>query len=107
MFKTRITFLFSLLFISLCSFTQEIPSNSVIKTEKLYDYLKEDVKKEIPNTEADLDNYCRKAFSERFFYDYHTVQERFELYTTSFPEAKTSHLERAKDHISKFGTTTP
>jgi hypothetical protein len=99
--------LLGLFFISLISFGQDIPSTKVISTDQLYDYLKDDIKKEVPNTEADLANYFRKAFSERFFYDYQTVPERFDLYANSFPEAKADHLDRAKDHMTKFGATTP
>lgn len=91
-----------LLMASLSLFAQGLPSTSVIKTTDLYSHLKAEIKNQIPNTEAALAAYYRKAFAERFYYDWHTVPERFELYANSFPEAEANHLERANDHMTKF-----
>lgn len=96
-----------LLLTSLSLFAQDLPSTSVIKTTDLHNHLKAEIKEQIPNTEAALAAYYRKAFSERFYYDWHTVPERFELYANSYPEAKASHLERANDHMTKFKAASP
>lgn len=96
-----------LYFISIGTFAQEIPSETVIKTDQLYNHLKDDVKRQIPNTEAALASYYRTAFSERFYYDWKTVPERFELYKTTFPDVKKDHLERANDHMTKFAASSP
>ena len=105
--NTKYLFILSILWTSTFTFAQEISGIHVIKTDELYNYLKADVKKQIPNTEADLADYYRKAFSKRFYYDWKTVPARFELYKTSFPAAQANHLERAKDHMDKFAATTP
>lgn len=62
-----------LLLTSLSLFAQYLPSTSVIKTTDLYNHLKPEIKNQIPNTEAALAAYYRKAFAERFYYDWHTV----------------------------------
>ena len=60
---------------------QDIPIKNVIPIDSLSEFLKDDVKKEITNggeiSEASLAKYFREKFSERYFYDWQTVDDRF------------------------------
>lgn len=107
MLKIKSVFILSIFFVSIGVLAQDLPSETVMKTTDLYNHLKDDVKKQLPNTEAALASYYRTAFSQRFYYDWKSVPERFALYQSTFPEAKKDHLERAKDHMTKFAASSP
>ncbi|MDX1700651.1 MAG: heparinase II/III family protein, partial [Melioribacteraceae bacterium] len=88
---------------------ESIPSDRVIKTEKLFLYLKEEVQHKLTSngeiSEQELASYFRKKFSERFFYDYKSFQNRFAIYDKTY-DNRAHHLERAKDHMSKYPDST-
>ncbi|RXP57920.1 heparinase [Lutibacter sp. HS1-25] len=105
------TILFSILiFISSIAFGQEIPTNKVISTANLYQYLNASVQQELSKngvvSEVDLANYFREKFAERYFYNWKNFNNRFEIYQQLYPENKVSHTENALDHISKFADST-
>ncbi|MEQ3664518.1 heparinase II/III family protein [Olleya sp.] len=85
---------------------QNIPSDKVLPIPELSNYLTESVKKQlIANgdlSEQRLAEYFREKFSERYFYDWKTNEERFKEYQTIYPEAEVGHTERALDHLAKF-----
>ncbi|AXT51715.1 heparinase [Aquimarina sp. BL5] len=91
-------------------YSQQIPINKVITNESLYDYLREDVKKELDPTkkisQKRLAEYLRNQFSKRYFYDWKTFNNRFDEYNTIYPQRKQYHQIRANDHISKFSDAT-
>lgn len=97
--------------LSFSIYAQNIPSEQVLATTKLVDYLKPEVIQELGGanviTTAKLAQYFRDKFSERYFYDYKTVDARFKQYNTIYPEAKSGHTERALDHMGKFAATPP
>lgn len=90
--------------------SQEIPSNHIIDTNNLTDYLKPDVQKSLGGinniSEATLAKYFREKFSERYFYDWQNFETRFKTYNSIYPDAKTEHTERGLDHLSKFADST-
>ncbi|GAA4107945.1 hypothetical protein GCM10022393_03580 [Aquimarina addita] len=98
---------YTLYFLIIVSYikAQEIATHQVIKTDQLYEYLKDDIKKKVTNSEAELATYFRQKFTERFFYDWKTFEDRFETYNTSYHK-KITHISRAEDHIGKFTGTT-
>lgn len=90
---------------------QKIPSEKIISTEDLENYLNPEVKKELGGekaiSEAILAEYFRQKFSERYFYDWENFDSRFERYQSLYPASENHHAERAKDHLSKYsGNTT-
>lgn len=93
--------------ISLCA--QDIPTHSIIPVEELSQFLKEDIRKELAVdgviTESALAAYFREKFSERYFYDWRTVDERFEQYNHMYSK-KGSHYARAEDHMQKYDDST-
>jgi len=98
-------FLFAIVSIS----AQDIPIHKVIPIDDLSEFLKDDVKKEIASgdeiSEAALAKYFREKFSERFFYDWQTVDDRFALYNKTY-DNQSSHASRAKDHMDKYSDST-
>ncbi|MDB2606596.1 heparinase II/III family protein [Zobellia sp.] len=100
--------LIGLLF-SVSLYSQAIVSNKVLGTDELKNFLKDDVKDKIANggslTEAKLASYFREKFSERFFYDYRTVNKRLPIYNALYKN-EDEHRERALDHLSKFADST-
>ena len=100
----------SLLLISFIGYSQKIPSNKVIENSKLSTYLTKEVKVELiknePITEADLANYFREKFAERYFYNWRNFDERFNLYKEIYPTKEANHTERALDHINKYNDST-
>jgi len=88
---------------------QQIPYESVLSIEELSNYLKKDVRaiisKDKKISEAELAAYFRQKFSERFFYDWKTVNTRFTEYTELYDSQK-SHINRANDHMSKYPDST-
>ncbi|MCF6181266.1 heparinase II/III family protein [Lutibacter sp.] len=87
-------------------FSQEIAANKVIEVNKLVDYLKPSVKEQLSVngkiSEAVLANYFRTKFSERFFYDWKDVPQKFQKYEALYPGKKEEHTERALDYLGKF-----
>ncbi|WP_366183389.1 heparinase II/III family protein [Flavobacterium ovatum] len=87
-------------------FSQSIPSESIIATNKLATYLKPEVQQELGGlnaiTPAKLADYFRTKFSERYFYDWKNNDSRFQQYKNTYPNAKANHTERALDHMTKF-----
>lgn len=107
--KTAITIIFNLLFITIIT-AQSIPTHQVIPNNKLYKYLKKDVRKDISKkkkiSEAELAGYFKDKFSERFFYDWQTLPDRL-AYANEIYGSQKSHESRANDHIGKYnGSTT-
>ncbi|WP_158974033.1 heparinase II/III family protein [Cellulophaga sp. L1A9] len=87
-------------------FSQHIPTNEIIATTDLVNYLAPEVKAKLsekgPITEAVLAQYFRDKFAERYFYDWNDFETRFEKYNNSNSGAEKSHEQNAKDHMGKF-----
>jgi hypothetical protein len=81
----------------------------VVKTDELFQYLKKGVRDQLstsgPITKERLAEYLRTVFSDRFFYDYRTIDDRFRQYTETYDEEK-NHRERAMDHMDKYRDST-
>ena len=99
---------FSILFLTVFSTTlwaQEIPSQRILTVAELPNYLKPEVREQLEVdgklTEAGLAAYFREQFSERFYYDYKTFDERFNTYNALYHN-EAHHKERALDHYNKF-----
>ena len=95
-----------LVFFSISVYGQKIPAKKIIKTTELTNFLKEEVKNSLSkkgkiSTDV-LASYFRNKFSERYFYDYKTVDNRFTEYAKLYPKAAESHATRALDHLGKF-----
>lgn len=88
---------------------QSIPANRVISNEELSAYLKKEVKDQINGdgkiSERKLADYFRQKFSQRFFYDYRTLNERLPHYNALYKNSK-NHETRALDHIGKYPDST-
>ncbi|MEP3211109.1 MAG: heparinase II/III family protein [Maribacter sp.] len=93
----------------LCLSAQQLPSHKVLKTEELPAFLKKEVKNKIgidgKLTEAQLATYFREKFSERFFYDYHTIEQRLRHYNALYKNEH-DHKKRALDHLEKYADST-
>lgn len=101
---------FNLLFISLIISTnlycQSIPSNSVLANKDLSQYLKKEVRKKFEKADnTELAQFFRDQFSERFFYNYHTFNDRLPHYNKVFNN-QADHKKRALDHLGKFPDST-
>lgn len=105
--KISVIILFAVFSLGLCA--QQIPSDRVLKIEELQDFLKEDIINQIVKdgtlTEVQLSNYFRGKFSERFFYDYKTFNERLPHYNTLYQNEE-DHKKRALDHLEKYADST-
>lgn len=77
-----------------------IPSDKVISNSNLASYLTTEAKQELVG--SNLANYLRQKFSERYFYDWQNVDERFSNYKKLYPQAEKSHQENASDHMGKY-----
>lgn len=88
---------------------QTIPAGEIIDVENLKDYLKEEVKNQLKEkgalSQVRLAGYMREKFSERFFYDYRTLEERLALYNNTYGR-EDEHRIRALDHMGKFADST-
>ena len=88
---------------------QNIPSDKVIAIETLADYLEDEVKDEVAKkgdiSPAILARYFRETFSERFFYDYRTVDDRLAVYNKTYGN-QAHHKSRALDHLAKYNDST-
>ncbi|PCJ96073.1 MAG: heparinase [Flavobacteriaceae bacterium] len=95
--------LFSVFSLGLCA--QQITSDKVLKTKELQALFKKDIKTQfvegVSITEAQLAKYFREKFSERFFYDYKTFDQRLLQYNKLYQNQE-SHKKRAFDHLRKY-----
>ena len=107
-FKRLIFYVY--LFFAFIGNAQQIPTDKVIENSKLSDYLKEDIKTKLSTngfiSEAELANYFRVKFSERYFFNWENFDDRFKKYKETYPAIEASHAERALDHISKYSDST-
>ncbi len=98
------------LFLTSHIFAQSVPSSKVVSIDSLSNYLIPEVKKTISKRDkisiADLAQYFRDKFSERYFYDWKTFNKRFEAYKETYPSAESDHTERALDHMAKYNGST-
>ena len=105
--KISIFILFSVF--SWCVCAQQIPSDKILTIEELKNALKKEAKNKIAAgdapTDARLANYFREKFSERFFYDYTTFDQRLLHYKELYGN-DTDHKERALDHLEKYSDST-
>ena len=88
---------------------QNIPFDKVLKTNELHSLLSKEVKNKLGKkvkSEAKLANYFRVKFSERYFYDWQNVEQRFSTYKKLYSEKEKQHEERAKDHLEKYPANT-
>ncbi|MBT8218689.1 MAG: heparinase II/III family protein [Bacteroidia bacterium] len=88
---------------------QNIPSDRILDVKELSQFLKKDVRSELAESrkisDDQLATYFREKFSERFFYDYRTVNERFALYNKLYSN-QSHHQNRAMDHMGKYADST-
>lgn len=85
---------------------QTIPANSIIPIENLTDYLDKSVLNDLGETESSLlAKYLRERFSERFFYDYQTFDDRLSHYNKVYKN-QGGHKKRALDHLGKYADST-
>jgi hypothetical protein len=96
---------FILFFLVAQTVNTQIPSDKIIGTNELSNYLSIEAKtkiglKQISN--AQLANYLRDKFSERYFYDWRENDKRFSQYQKLYPGQEGSHQARALDHMTKF-----
>ena len=105
----KTSYVFFIFLFAIVGRAQDIPITKVIPIDSLSYFLKDDVKKEIARggeiSEASLAKYFRENFSERYFYDWHSVDERFTIYNKTY-ENQSSHYSRAKDHMDKYADST-
>jgi hypothetical protein len=96
--------------ILLSALSKEIPANLVLKPHVLKEYLKADVYSQLnvdgEISEAELAQYFRIKFSERYFYNWEDFQARFDLYNKTFPEKQVEHTAMAQDHMRNFSDST-
>ena len=97
--------LFLVLF-SVTIYGQKIPSKKVLKVSEISNFLTDDVKNQLSEkgkiSTQKLAQYFREKFSERYFYDYKTVDTRFDEYANLYQDKKESHTSRGLDHLGKF-----
>ena len=88
---------------------QQIPANRVVEVNELGNFLKEDVANQILQNggldESKLASYFREKFSERFFYDYRTFEDRLLQYNQVYRNGE-AHQKRALDHMGKYSDST-
>lgn len=90
------------LLISTSLYCQSIPSDRVLATEDLTQYLKKDVRKKLGKIDnPELAQFFRDQFSQQFFYDYRTFYDRLPHYNKVFSN-QDDHKKRALDHLGKF-----
>jgi hypothetical protein len=102
-----------LLFFAITTFqivlSQELPTNNIVSTDELHAYLKKEVAQELSKegdiSIAELATYFREKFSERFFYDWRTFEDRFAVYNELYNN-ESNHKLRAQDHMQKYADST-
>ena len=91
------------------AYAQQIKSNSIIATENLKEVLKSEVKSALEANggldQAALAQYFRTKFSERYYYDWQTFDDRFKQYNKLY-NRQSGHQSRAADHMTKFADST-
>ncbi len=106
----RLSLSFVILFLG-CSFSvlqaQKIPFDKTLSIKELPNYLKKETLQPSNNktSETALAAHFRQVFKERFFYDWQTVEDRFERYNNLYGNQKT-HTSRANDHLAKYTAST-
>ena len=89
--------------------SQKFPTHKVVATDELSTWLKKDISKQLKTngniSKASLANYLREKFSERFFYDYRTFNDRITDYNETYVN-QYSHETRALDHMGKYTDST-
>ncbi|WP_159021526.1 heparinase II/III family protein [Formosa sp. L2A11] len=84
---------------------QSLSSKEVVNIKNLHKYLKTEVSSQLKAegklTEAGIAEYFREKFSERFYYDYKTFNERLTTYNAIY-DNEAEHKTRALDHLNKF-----
>ncbi|WP_298778469.1 heparinase II/III family protein [uncultured Polaribacter sp.] len=97
-----------LLLFTLTVYGQKIPSKKVLNVTELPNFLKNDVKNQLLDkgelSVEKLASYFREKFSERYYYDYKTVEKRFALYSVLYPKSEKSHKARGLDHLTKYSS---
>ena len=92
------------------SFAQKIPTHQAIPVNQLTDYLKEDIQKQLQKdgdvSQKVLAEYLRTKFSERYFYDWKNLEQRFETYQALYKGRQKTHAARAEDHLGKYTDST-
>ena len=87
---------------------QKIPSKKVLKIHELSSYLNVDVKNQLLEkgdiSAENLASYFREKFSERYFYNYKTVDTRIGAYSKLYPKAAENHAVKGLDHLNKFSS---
>ena len=108
LFRFILFFLFVLVF-SGSQAQKVIPTEKVIENGRLSEFLKPEVKNIIGKgghiSEAELAHYFREKFSERFFYDWQSFDQRFELYNSIY-DNRVKHEQAANDHMQKYAGST-
>lgn len=108
--KLKYSFLVVVLLISFIGFSQKISESTIIKNDKLANYLKADVKAIFKNkrniSNNELAAYFREKFAERYFFNWKNFDVRFQKYQEYYPNSEKVHDERSADHMSKFSATT-
>ncbi|WP_299780259.1 heparinase II/III family protein [uncultured Formosa sp.] len=103
--KLSLAFILLFTFFTPNLWSQSISSKRVIDNKNLEKYLKSDVRSQLKTggkiTEAKLADYFREKFSERFYYDYKTFNERLVTYNNVYKN-EANHKSRALDHLNKF-----
>ncbi len=87
---------------------QVIPAQTIIKPHELTEYLKEAERAQIGDinqSNQQLAQYFRTKFSERFFYDYRTLDNRLSTYNQLYNN-QAGHKIRALDHLGKYADST-
>jgi len=91
------------------SWAQVIPDQKVLAIEKIADYLKAEQHAQLKAggeiTTARLAQYFREKFSERFFYDYQSLDNRLATYNKIYSN-QADHKNRAFDHLHKYADST-
>ena len=91
------------------SYAQEIKSTNIIANENLKEHLKTEVKSVLESKgeldQAALAEYFRIKFSERFYYDWKSIDQRFDQYNKLYSK-QSSHKMKAEDHMRKYADST-
>ena len=109
--KNQLSFLLINLMIgfSLGLLAKGIPDDRVLKIDELTGVLRPDIRSQLEVngdiSHEELAGYLRQKFSERFFYDYQSFNERLVTYQELYNN-QDDHQIRALDHIGKYSDST-
>ena len=86
---------------------QTIPANRVLSIDELPDYLTAEARAKIsdPGKMEELASYFRKVFADRYFYDWHSLNKRLDIYNKVY-NRQSGHRSRAQDHLAKYKDST-